>query len=56
MIRCENGWNLVGASTQLSIAFQEMNHFKINNFLEENGGKWMIWKRNPPLSSNMGGS
>ena len=31
------------------------DHKKIANFLEENGGDWMVWKRNPPLASNMGG-
>ena len=55
MIRSDNGSNLVGASAELSRVFQEMDHIKIGNFLKENGGEWMIWKRNPPLSSNMGG-
>ena len=55
MIRSDNGSNLFGASAELSCAFQEMDHIKIGNFLKENGGEWMIWKRNPPLSSNMGG-
>ena len=32
-----------------------MDHIKTYNFLKENGGEWMIWKRNPPLSSNMEG-
>ena len=54
MIRSDNGSNLVGASTELTCAFQEMYHIKISNFLKENGGEW-ICKRNPPLSSNMGG-
>ena len=55
MIRSDNGSNLVWASTELFRAFQEMDHIKIGNFLEENGGEWMIFKRNPQLSSNMGG-
>ena len=55
MIRSDNGSNLVGASAELICAFQEMDHIKITNFLEENGGEWIHWKRNPPLSSNMGG-
>ena len=54
MIRSDNGSNLVWASTELFRAFQEMDHIKIGNFLKENGGEWMIWKRNPPPSSNMG--
>ena len=32
-----------------------MDHKKIGDFLEENGGDWMVCKRNPPLASNMGG-
>ena len=28
---------------------------KIGDFLEKNGGDWMVWKRNPPLASNMKG-
>ena len=55
MIRSDNGLNLVGASTELTRVFQEMDHIKIGNFLEENGGEWLMWKRNPPLSSNIGG-
>ena len=55
MIRSDNGSNLVWASTELFHAFQEMDHIKIGNFLKENGGEWMIFKRNPQLSSNMGG-
>ena len=54
MIRFDNGSNMVGASAEPTGAFREMDHVKIGNFLKENGGEWMIWKRNPPLSSNMG--
>ena len=52
MIGSDNGSNLVGASTERTCAFQEMDHIKIGNFLKVNGGEQMIWKRNPPLSSN----
>ena len=55
MIRSDNGANFVGASAELIHAFQEMDHKKIGDFLEENGGDWMVWKRNPPHASNMGG-
>ena len=55
MIRSDNGLNHVGASTELTRVFQEIDHIKIGNFLEEHGGEWMIWKRNPPLSSNIEG-
>ena len=55
MIRSDNSLNHVGASTELTRVFQEIDHIKIGNFLEEHGGEWMIWKRNPPLSSNIEG-
>ena len=54
MIRSDNGSNLAGTSAELSYAFQDMDYIKIGNFLKENGGEWMIWKINPPPSSNMG--
>ena len=49
MIRYDNGSSLVGALTEITRAFQEVGHIKIGDFLKENGGEWMIWKRNPPL-------
>ena len=55
MIRLDYGANFVGASVELIRAFQEMDHKKIGDFLEENSGDWMVWKRNPPHASNMGG-
>ena len=55
MIRSDNRTSFIDASAELIRAFQEMGHKKIGDFLEENGGDWMVWKRNPPLVSNMGG-
>ena len=55
LIRSDNGSNFIGASGELIQAFQEMDHSRISNHLEEHGGKWINWKRNPPLPSNMGG-
>ena len=55
LIRSDNGTNFVGASAELTKAFTEMNHQKINQFMQDNGGEWMSWKRNPPAASNMGG-
>ena len=55
MMRFDNGFNFAGASAELIKAFQEMDHNKIGRFLEENGGEWIVWRRNPPLASNMGG-
>ena len=54
MIGSDNGTNFIGASAELC-AFQKMNHKKVGAFLEENGGDWMVWKRNPRHASNMGG-
>ena len=36
-------------------SFQEMDHVKIGEFLQQHGGEWIWWKRNPPLASNVGG-
>ena len=38
MIRSDNSSNIVGASTELTRAFWEMDLIKIGNFLKENGG------------------
>ena len=54
MIRSDNGKHFASQSVKLIRAFQEMDHKKIGDFLEESGGYWMVWKRNPPLASNMG--
>ena len=55
MIRTDNGNNFVGAPAELIESFQEMDHVRTGEFLQQNGGEWIWWKRNPPLASNMGG-
>ena len=55
IIRSDNGSNFIGASTELKRAFSEMDKRKINDFLMELGGKWLIWKHNTPTASNIGG-
>ena len=55
LVRSDNGPNFIGESAELIRVFQKMDHKNIGNFLEENGGDWMVWKRNPPHASNMGG-
>ena len=55
VIRTDNGTNFVGASAELIESFQEMDHVKIGEFLQQHGGEWIWWKRNPLLASNMGG-
>ena len=47
MISSNSGSKLVGTSTELTRAFQEMDHIKIDNILKENGGEWMMWKQKP---------
>ena len=54
-IRSDNGPNLVGAEQELIHAFNEMDHTKIQGFLQNNNADWIKWKRNPPAASHMGG-
>ena len=55
LIRADNGTNFVGASAELTNTFIGMNHQKINQFMQGNGGEWLSWKINSPAGSNMGG-
>ena len=55
ILRCDNGSNFVGAQRELAKAFQEMDHQKIQHFLENLGSDYIIWHRNPPAASHMGG-
>ena len=50
----DNGTNFVGAENELRNAVNEMNHEKINDFMNKFGGDWR-WNFNPPASSHMGG-
>ena len=54
-IRCDNGSNFTGAENELREAMKEMDHQKIRAFMTENGGDWIIWEKNTPLASHMGG-
>ena len=54
LIRADNGTNFVGASAELTNTFIGMNHQKINQFMQGNGGEWLSWKINSPAGSNMG--
>ena len=49
------GSNFIGASTELKRACSEMDKKKINNFLMELGGEWLIRKHNSLTTSNMRG-
>lgn len=54
-MRSDNGSNFVGAEKELQKAFKEMNHQQIESFLRNQGADWVIWEKNPPAASHMGG-
>ena len=54
-IRSDNGGNFIGPDNELKRCFQEMDHKKIEHFLQDNGTDWLIWNKNTPTASHMGG-
>ena len=54
-ITSDNGINFVGADNKLKKALNEMNHQQIQHFLTNTGKDWLIWSRNAPVDSHMGG-
>ena len=52
-VSSENRSNFVGSEQELSKAFSEMNHNKIENFLQEHVGDWITWERSPPAASHL---
>ena len=55
MLRSDNGSKFVGAQKELEKAYSEMDHRKIQFFLQNIGADYIIWHRNPPALSHMGG-
>ena len=55
VLRSDNGSNFVGAQKELEKAYKEMDHQKIEFFLQNIGADYINWHRNPPASSHMGG-
>ena len=55
LLRSDNGNNFVVNSSEFKKPFAKMDQQRINDFMRDNGGEWMLWKRNPPSASNMGG-
>ncbi|XP_066923456.1 uncharacterized protein [Clytia hemisphaerica] len=56
LLRSDNGTNFVGCDNEMKRAINEMDDKTIEIFLQQQGGEWMGWKRNPPSSSHMGGA
>ena len=54
-IRTDNGTNFIGAQNELKKALCEMDHSKIREFATSKGCDWIVWERNPPEASHMGG-
>ena len=54
-IRCDNGSNFMGAERELAKSSEEMDHRKIKHFLLNQKTDLIIWERNPPMASHMGG-
>ena len=54
-IRCNNRSNFVGAEIESAKSMEEMNRSKIQRFMLNQNTDWIMWKRNPPFSSHMGG-
>ena len=55
VLRSDNGSNFVRAQKELGNVFKEMDHQKIQYFLQNIDTDYIIWHRNPPASSHMGG-
>jgi len=55
LMRSDNGTNFVGADNELSKSLKEMDNTRIKNFLLNHNADWIVWQKNPPLASHMGG-
>ena len=51
----DNGRNFVGANNELRKSLWEMDHLKIKNYSQGNGTDSILWHKNPPGASHMGG-
>ena len=54
-ITSENGTNFVGADNEFKKAFNEINHQQVQHFQTTTGADWLIWSRNVPAATHMGG-
>ena len=54
-IYSDNGSTFIGAENEMKKAQEEMDDKKIQAFVQEFGGDWIKWKRNPPVTNHMDG-
>ena len=54
-IRTDNGTNFVGAENELKKCLEEIDHEKVREYLLSKNCDWIVWKKNPPEASHMGG-
>ena len=54
-IQCDNGSNFIGPEKELKKCMNEMDNKRIGDFLLEKSADWIVWKKNPPMASHMGG-
>ena len=55
VLRSDKGSSFVGTQKELEKAYKEMDHQKIEFFLQNIGADYTNWHRNPPASSHIGG-
>jgi hypothetical protein len=51
----DNGKNFIGAENEWKKGYQAMDHSRIGEFLLSESCDWIVWKKNPPSASHMGG-
>ena len=51
----DNGGNFIGAERELQKEFESMDHTKIGHFAKNKNTDWIVWKKNVPAASHMGG-
>ena len=54
-MRSDNGSKFVGAVKELRKFFQDINHSRINEYLQMHRADWITWINNPPTASHLGG-
>ena len=54
-IRTDNGTNFVGAERELEQCLKEIDHERVREYLLTRNCDYIVWKKNPPEASHMGG-